>query len=77
MRGRPLDWIEDRLDEIDDDALLIAAAALAGVAALVALVALGAAAGAVLWIGRPWSLIAVPVVSIALAVWWGDGDPED
>ena len=68
MRDRLAAAVERFVAASEDDPLVLAAGALVVIAVLAVLIGLGIAFGALLWIGRPWSLILLPVVGLGIAV---------
>ena len=69
--------IERLVAASEDDPLVLAAGALVGIIAFAVLAGLGLGLSALVWAGRPWSLIALPIVALGIGiVSERRGDPE-
>lgn len=69
--------IERLVAASEDEPLVLAAGALVGILVFAVLVGLGLGLAGLVWAGRPWSLIALPVVALGIAiVSEGRGDSE-
>lgn len=68
MRDRLVVIVERWFDAADDDPLVIAAGALVGIAVGAVLIAVGILAAGAVWLARPWSLVALPLLAVLVVV---------